>query len=746
MSTDLSPATATKIHEAVLAAINGEAAALKDLHPELPRGEVVDQLHADMAAAFAEGSPGDLVALWDKGTLCERYANHYELSLGATFERLLTHAALGAPAFALEHFSPSSPPKLRLPPVAVPLPLICRDEQNFGFVATSLPLFPPEDPELNAALAEWHGLAGVCIVCVDPSALRRWCARLRWDVVCEPLGLAVPKPVANGRAHRPLLSLRPFRAPMKDAPWNALPPRLLTGGTAVPVWCTEHLVTLALPHDSPPALKADLRTLLHGQARHVRFLYAPHADVDAFIASIRGRVLEEAARRVSRQLEVVTAEEETEQIRVEVLESTTTNVLDPAVTIVQTVLVEAIRRRASDVQIKEVADSLRIRYNINGQWEDVPGGFASASAESVMARLKHLAKLPYVPQMRPLDGSIKVRVDFGRGDKRFYLFRLNAVRDVGDKQRITLRPQDNSNIPVLENLKMPTDVLAFLRRILRRRQGLFVVVGPTGSGKTTTLHACINAINKPGINIVTAESPVEREIPGVNQMEVPEFQPDDPSSPNRFTYADALRAMLRQKPNIILVGELRDEEELQIALNAANTGHLVLSTIHVNSVHEILSRFLSLGANPVLLAQTLRGALGQRLVRIACPQCSTKTVLEEGHFDEFGIPADLRELMPIGTEVVLEYNEEGCPECQHGITGSQALFEILSAENPAERSLISRVAIAAHHGRTMPDGSESPSAVLEARMRAMGYQSLSHSVCLAAAAGKISLGEAAQFI
>lgn len=743
----MSASPTTRIHEAVLLAINTEAASLKDLHAEFPRGEVVDQLHKDTAAAFAAGSTADLVALWDKGTLCERFSNEHQLPLSETFERLLTHAALGAPGFALEHYNPPSPPKLRLPPVAVPLPVICRDENNFGVVATSLPLFPPEDVQLNAALAEWHGLAGVCIVCVDPAALRKWCARLNWDVLCEPFeGAPVPGPAANGRTQRPLLSLRAFRAPMKEAPWNTLPPRLLTGGTAVPVWCTKHLVTLALPHDSPPALKADLRTLLHGQARHVRFLYAPHADVDAFIGVMRGRALEEGARRVSKQLEVVSSEEETEQIRLEVLEASTTNVLDPAVTIVQTILVEAIRRRASDVQIKETADSLRIRYNINGQWEDVPGGFASASSESVMARLKHLAKLSYVKQMRPLDGSIKVRVDFGKGDKRFYLFRLNAVRDVGDKQRITLRPQDNSKIPVLEELKLTDQALAFWRRNLRRRQGLIVSVGPTGSGKTTTLHACINAVNKPGVNIVTAESPVEREIPGVNQMEVPEFQPEDPTSLNRFTYADALRAMLRQKPNIIMVGELRDSEELNIALNAANTGHLVLSTIHVNSVHEILTRFLSMGANPVLLAQTLRGAVGQRLVRIACPLCSIRTPIEKAHYEEFGIPPELQSLIPLGTPCVLEYNEEGCGECQHGIKGSRAYFEILSAEHPAERSLISRVAIAAYHGRPMPDGAEAPSVVLETRMRELGYQPLSHSLCLAAAAGEISLAEAAQFI
>lgn len=728
------------IHEAVLAAINAEADALRELHVDHGRSLAVDAYGQAIADAYAHASPEALVALWQEETLAERFAREHALALPPLFASLLTVAAIGSPALALEHFQPLRPLPLRLPPVAAPLPLICRDAQDGGIVAAPLPLLATQSPALLEALATFHGCSAIRLVCSTPESIRQWCVRQRWAAECAVAPPAGPR--VNG-VPRPLFSLAAFRAPMKEAPWNQLPSKILTNSAAAPVWCAGSLVTLAVAPDVPGAVLADLRTVLAAQDRHVRFLHAPAAEVERFVDSLQGRVLEEQAQRAARQIEVTAAPDSAEEIiKLSILERGGVAQLDPAVTIVQTLLLEAIRRRASDLQIKQTRDQLRVRFNLNDLWEDVPQGFASGSAENVMARLKNLADLPYERRLKPLDGALRVRADFGSKGERSFLFRLNAVRDV-DGQRITLRPQDNSQIPRLEQLQIPAQVQHFLRRMLRRRQGLFVVVGPTGSGKTTTLHACLDSINRPGINIVTAESPVERLIPGINQMEVPETQPDDPGSPNRFTYADAMRASLRQKPNVILIGELRDEETVEVSLAAANTGHLVLSTIHVNSVYELVMRFLSLGANPVLMSQTLRGALGQRLVRLACPQCSQRGPLTREHLLEFGFEEKYFEL---GAPVVEEFNERGCPQCQHGVVGRRAVFEILSIERPVDRALLSSVSIAAHHGRTMPDGSDSPAEVMAGRMSELGYPSLVETVCRAAATGEIPLSEAAQYL
>ena len=432
-----------------------------------------------------------------------------------------------------------------------------------------------------------------------------------------------------------------------------------------------------------------------------------------------------------------------EVIDVRLLEHGSSASLDETVSIVQTLLLGAIRRRASDLLFKQLENgNLRVRYNVNDRWEDVAGEWAPGCAETVIARIKVLAELPMDQRLRPMDGSIAVLAKNAQGEAVKYLFRVNVCRDA-DGQRATLRPADNTVLPTLDDLAIPERVLHFLRRILRRSNGLFIVTGPTGSGKTTTLYAALMAVNQPHVNIITTESPVEKKIPGVNQIEVPEEQPEDPSSANALTFANCLRSILRQKPNIILVGEMRDDETAQIGLGAANTGHLVLSTLHTNRAYDAPLRLLSMGVNPIQLAETLAGVLAQRLVKLACPHCSPRTPLTPAILEEFALPPALFEM---GQDVILDYHPEGCHECTKGISGRRAVFEVLTLEAPRERTLLTQVALAAHHGRAMPGNHESPGDVLAAAMKNLGFDSMLETCCRMAARCELPMTEAAKFL
>ena len=708
------------IHAAVNAAITEEATLLR-LHFPLGRGGVTDAFQAALNGAAQ--STEALIGFWRAPSLNEHFAAAFEVPPADVFSKLLAESSAELPGFALEFCRPNQVPPLRGPGTYTPLPLFHVSADGTGAVLTSMPTLAPK-PELLAALAEFHGLRAVSLVGVLPSQMRKWCERQAWAMNFEP---AHPATAGKGDAPRPTVPLSAFRPPLKEAPWDSLPPSMLMEARALPVWCRLEMITLAVSSATSSAQRANLRTQVNAMGgRRVRFVLAPEADLERFVEGMRGDVLERRAQQRSSKVARIApiGSVAAEVIDVRLLEHGPSASLDETVSIVQTLLLGAIRRRASDLLFKQLENGdLRVRYNVNDRWEDVPGQWAPGCAETVIARIKVLAELPMDQRLRPMDGSITVEARHAHGASVKYLFRVNVCRDA-DGQRATLRPADNTNLPVLDDLAIPDRVLHFLRRILRRSTGLFIVTGPTGSGKNTTLYAALM-------------------IPGRNQIAVPEEQPEDPTSANALTFANCLRSILRQKPNIILVGEMRDDETAQIGLGAANTGHLVLSTLHTNRAYDAPLRLLSMGVNPVQLAETLAGVLAQRLVKLACPHCSQKVPLTPAILEEFALPP---EIFVADQDVILDYNPDGCHECTKGITGRRAVFEVLTLEAPRERTLLTQVALAAHHGRAMPGNHESPGDVLAGAMKKLGYDSMLETCCSMAARCEIPMTEAAKFL
>lgn len=338
--------------------------------------------------------------------------------------------------------------------------------------------------------------------------------------------------------------------------------------------------------------------------------------------------------------------------------------LPPVVRLADLVLIEGIKNRASDIHLEPCADGLAVRCRIDGVLEE-RFRFPKWVQNPLIARFKILAKLDITERRVPQDGRIQVRYRDGMVDMRA----SSLPAQHGEK--ITLRILDaSSGVKTLASLGFnPTD-LQRLRDAVTRPEGMILVTGPTGSGKSTTLYAILQEIRSPSVNIVTIENPIEYQIPGITQVEVNVKQ--------GLTFASVLRSTLRQDPDVILVGEIRDQETAHIALQAAQTGHLVLSTLHTNDAVATVTRLIDLGIEPYVLASSLNLVMAQRLVRRVCPACSAPCELADESRRLLRLDAYRREIR----------RGQGCPSCRHtGYAGRTGVYEVLPI-SPAIAQLI----------------------------------------------------------
>jgi type II secretory ATPase GspE/PulE/Tfp pilus assembly ATPase PilB-like protein len=268
----------------------------------------------------------------------------------------------------------------------------------------------------------------------------------------------------------------------------------------------------------------------------------------------------------------------------------------------------ALDLRSSDIHIEPLENTVRIRYRIDGVLQPVVE-YPTNMHPAVVSRIKIMSNLKIDEQRIPQDGRTNVTTK----DNREMDLRVSTVPTVNG-EKIVMRIQDKSRtIPSLDELGIKGNSLKFLHKALKMPNGIILTSGPTGSGKTTTLYSCLTMLNKPGVNILTIEDPVEIQMDGLNQSQV---KPDI-----GYDFATGLRASLRQDPDIMMVGEIRDKETINVAIECSLTGHLVLSTIHTNSAVETLTRIVNMGVPPYLIASTIDTIIAQRLVRVLCPHC-----------------------------------------------------------------------------------------------------------------------------
>ncbi len=341
----------------------------------------------------------------------------------------------------------------------------------------------------------------------------------------------------------------------------------------------------------------------------------------------------------------------------------------PVIRLVNHILARAVEQRASDIHVEPFENELRVRYRIDGVLHDVDSPPRNLTA-AVISRIKLMAKLNIAERRLPQDGRIKVRLVGREID-----LRVSSLPTLYGES-VVLRILDRSSIVVdLMRLGMPEDTLGTFGKMIEQPHGLLLVTGPTGSGKTTTLYGALDKINSPEKKIITIEDPVEYQLRGVNQIHV--------RSQIGLSFASGLRSIVRQDPDVIMVGEIRDAETAEIAIQAALTGHLVFSTLHTNDASGAISRLLDMGVEDYLLASSLLGVLAQRLVRQLCNECRRQ--VEAG-------PDLLHELGSGGNgERPTVYERGGCKECAGtGFRGRTGIYELLEMDERLRKLTLAR--------------------------------------------------------
>ncbi len=342
----------------------------------------------------------------------------------------------------------------------------------------------------------------------------------------------------------------------------------------------------------------------------------------------------------------------------------------PIVRFVNLVLAQAVKDHASDIHFEPFEHEFKIRYRIDGTLYEMKPP-PKALALPITSRIKVLANLNIAERRLPQDGRIKVTLAGRAVDLRV------STLPTQFGESVVLRVLDRSAVQLeVKQLGMPPEVLRGMEEMMRRPNGIFVVTGPTGSGKTTTLYSGLRLINTPDVKVLTAEDPVEYELEGVMQVPV--------NPPVGLTFASALRSFLRQDPDVIMVGEVRDLETAQVAIQASLTGHLVLSTLHTNDAAGAVTRLIDMGVEPFLIASTLEAVLAQRLVRRICPNC------REAHEPSHEVLAEMGDLRSGGRERRF-FRGAGCPQCaQTGFRGRLGIFEWLPMTEPIRELVVAK--------------------------------------------------------
>jgi general secretion pathway protein E len=360
----------------------------------------------------------------------------------------------------------------------------------------------------------------------------------------------------------------------------------------------------------------------------------------------------------------------------------------PVIRLVNLIISRAIELQASDIHFEPFENSFHIRYRIDGVLHDMESPPKNLQA-AVISRIKIMSKLNIAERRLPQDGRIKLRVMGKEIDFRVStlptLFGESVVMRILDSESITFD---------IDNLGFPKENLQCFEDLIVRPYGIILVTGPTGSGKTTTLYSALNKINSPDKKIITVEDPVEYQLLGVNQIHV--------KPAIGLTFANALRSILRQDPDVVMIGEIRDAETAEIAIHAALTGHLVFSTLHTNDAAGAVTRLLEMGMENYLVSSSLLGILAQRLVRVICPECREECAPTIAMLQEMGIP-------PEEAASVKVARGRGCENCAHtGYRGRRGIYELLMVTDEIRQLILS----------------QSDSKTIKDKARAQGMQTL----------------------
>ena len=438
----------------------------------------------------------------------------------------------------------------------------------------------------------------------------------------------------------------------------------------VPVFKNDNILTVAIGDPLDVDTLDGLRYVLKS---NVEGVVAPPEEIEKAISNYYGR----ATGAVEGMLQEIT--EGTlalpDQVQQQLVGDENVTESDaPIIKLVSLIIMEAFRNRASDIHLEPMPKKFRVRYRIDGVLHEVdspPKRLQSA----IISRVKIMANMSIAEKRVPQDGRIQINV-MGRDLD----LRVSSI-PTNHGESIVMRILDKSGIALgLPQLGFFADDQQIFERLITLSDGIILVTGPTGSGKTTTLYACLNTINKPDRKIITVEDPVEYQMSGINQVQV--------RADIGMTFAAALRSILRQAPNIIMIGEIRDFETAEIAVNASLTGHLVFSTLHTNDAPSAVTRLIDIGVKPFLVASSVRAIMAQRLVRRICDKCKEPYAVQE---------TELRLLGPAAKQLASAelFHGKGCADCSFtGYRGRLGIYEIFQLDDQVRNLIFEQVASA----------------------------------------------------
>ena len=476
----------------------------------------------------------------------------------------------------------------------------------------------------------------------------------RFDVVVTRLGLVSESALAQAvaaAANLPIAAAESFPADLSFAKGLSVP--FLRENRALPIVLDENVLIVALVDPFDTFVRQSLEFVF---GRKVRLVVARATDIDAAIDRIFG-----TAGAIATQTDDYIDEDDVERLKDLVSDA-------PVIRAVNRLIAQAADARASDIHIEPSEDRLMIRFRIDGVLQD-RDALPAAMRAPLVSRIKVLAGLNIAERRLPQDGRLRIAVRGHEIDLRV------ATAPSIHGESVVMRILDRSKLALdFASLGFDPELIGQLRAAVNRPHGIVLVTGPTGSGKTTTLYAALAELNTSERKLLTVEDPIEYRMPGVIQTQVnPQIG---------FTFGSALRSFLRLDPDVMMVGEIRDSETAQIAVQAALTGHMILSTLHTNSAAGAIARLNDMGVEPFLLGSVLNGILAQRLVRKLCDECRVPYLASEELCSELGVdPGDAPTFFHAG----------GCPKCAGtGFSGRTSLLEFLIVDDVIARLILRR--------------------------------------------------------
>ena len=467
---------------------------------------------------------------------------------------------------------------------------------------------------------------------------------------------------------------------IEDEVIAAIPRHIAKKYRVVPVYKHENSLKVAI---ADPSDLATIDSLTHLLNAEIILQVASEAEIEAALGKYYGgrgdSVVESMIQEITRgEVEIATPAELT------AADGGTVEADAPLIRLVNQIIVDAFKMRASDIHLEPLASKFRVRYRIDGVLHEMKSPPKRLQG-SIISRLKIQSNMSIAEKRIPQDGRIQASVGGKTIDLRVSCLPTNHG------ESIVMRILDKEGLRLgLPELGFFTDDQQTFERLIGLPDGILLVTGPTGSGKTTTLYSCLNFINRPDRKIITVEDPVEYQLAGINQVQVNETI--------GFSFAAALRSMLRQAPNIIMLGEIRDLETATIAINASLTGHLVFSTLHTNDAPSAVTRLIDIGVKPFLVASSTRAIMAQRLVRKVCKKCATAYSPSDAEMRALNIDPN-----NVGNASFMK--GKGCDHCNKtGYRGRMGIFEIFVVDDEARKLIYEKVSASVLRARARETG------------------------------------------